>query len=212
MSKAKVIRQNVSRETFDKVASIYEANRDRFKFYADKLIWWNKKVNLISRNATTSDLINHIKHSLYIASFINSDIEEIVDAGTGGGLPGIPLAIINPERRFVLVDVVQKKILAIDAIKRDLGLKNTRCVHRSIGDHTPGTRSILVSKHAFKLGDLIELTKSWKYDYMVLLKGSDYVDELENIDESFEITSYDISAVEKDSFFAGKYVLVIKRV
>ena len=91
---------------------------------------WNSKINVISRKDIDNVTTYHILHSLGIAKvirFVNNS--EIMDVGTGGGLPGLPLAIMFPEVKFTLVDSIGKKIKVVDEIRMALGLRNVRAIH-----------------------------------------------------------------------------------
>lgn len=207
-----VIIEDVSRETFSAINEAFVNGKDSYDIYADRLLWWNKKVNLISRDSKRQDVLNHIKHSLWVSASSEwlSCGNSIVDAGTGGGLPGMPLALAFPENKYHLNDIVHKKILAVREIVRDLGVGDRVGVEaESISDHKPNPESVLVTKHAFKINDLMQMISGKSYRAIIMLKGSDYQEELHLLKSSVEVRVVEIDSYEPDPFFEGKRVVTI---
>lgn len=203
---------NVSRETYNRVCKIYNSHKDGLEGYIDQLLWWNRKINLVSRNVSRETLVEHVRHSLFLSMLpCFKGAKHIVDAGTGGGLPGIPLTVTTPDKNFLLNDIVSKKVLAVKQIKRKLGLDNVEVSSGSVERLKPSHEFLLVSKHAFKIKDLYEYTRSMAWSTMVFYKSSDFKEELQGIDESLGITVYKLDAWNKGGFYDGKAIVVIKR-
>lgn len=110
---------------FGYFSGLTESQKSRFAMLGPLYREWNAKINVISRKDIDNLYLHHVLHSLAIAKFINfSPGTKIVDLGTGGGFPGIPLAILFPECHFTLADSVRKKITVVDAVIEGLGLEN----------------------------------------------------------------------------------------
>jgi 16S rRNA (guanine527-N7)-methyltransferase len=208
--KHNVIKGNVSRETLDTVHLEYERFEEKFNSYSDLLLSWNKKVNLVSRDLTKSELKKHIYHSLmiqYSSRWIDKSLS-VIDAGSGGGLPGIPLAIVS-ENNYRLIDIVEKKMMVCRDIVRQLGLKNVRCEHANIESVDLDTECVYVTKHAFKLKDFIQLTSGQQYECAIFLKGEDYIDELADCEAPLILEVINLSDYHTDVFFKGKFVITL---
>ncbi|HEX6983038.1 MAG TPA: 16S rRNA (guanine(527)-N(7))-methyltransferase RsmG [Balneolaceae bacterium] len=207
MEHIKITHHIVSRETFEKTKQLFEKHEAQLENYLDQLLWWNKRVNLVSRNVPRETVEKHVRHSLLLSQlevFQATDI--IVDAGTGGGLPGIPLAIAHPEKQFILNDIVSKKCLAMKQIVQTLGLKNVDIFDGSVENLEQQNPFLLISKHAFKIDELYEMTSHLPWGNIVFYKGLEFEDELKGIDKDLKIEVYDLS---KDSEFYKDKALVV---
>lgn len=203
---------DVPRETFDHIERQMEAAEDRISLYLDQLLWWNRRINLISRDATPDQAREHIRHSLLITlaeSFHRADA--IIDTGTGGGLPGLPLAICYPEKRFLLNDIVTKKVLAVKQIARKLSLSNIKTTDGSVADLQVEESSLIVSKHAFKIDELLIHISHIPWTHLILYKGVDYMDELDRVDTPLSVEVHELSGGTDLPFYEGKVLLTIKR-
>ena len=164
---------------------------------------WNAKINVISRKDIDNLYEHHVLHSLAIAKMVNfRPGTEILDFGTGGGFPGIPLAIMFPECKFKLIDGTGKKIRVAQEIATSIGLKNCEPVHLR-GEEEEGKYDFVVSRAVMPLPDLIKIVKkniSKKQQNalpngVICLKGGDvqaetypfrHIVEIEDINKWFE--------------------------
>lgn len=176
--------------------------------YADRLLWWNEKVNLVSRDVSRETIMNHIEHSLTLSEWL-SPLTHWVDAGTGGGLPGIPLAIANPGLSFTLNDIVQKKCTVLKAIVRELGLSNVRVEEGSIAnvqvDHTTG----IFTKHAFKIPQLLDLIREQPTQPGAILWLKGHEEAKQDIEVQLDKASFEVLSLDsgEDPFYAGKAIV-----
>lgn len=149
---------------------------------------WNARINVVSRKDIDNIYIHHILHSLAIAKFVTpAEGSTILDFGTGGGFPGIPLAILWPRARFHLIDRIGKKIRVAQAIADAVGLKNVITQHGDSGE-CHDRFDFIVSRAVMNLADLIPLaTKNIKRrptpgntlpPGLIVLKGGDLEDEI----------------------------------
>lgn len=202
---------DVSRETFEETDYILNLLGVRIENYIDQLIWWNHKINLISRNVSRETIRAHIRHSLLLTQFeAYKQCDLIVDAGTGGGLPGIPLAIANPTKTFVLNDIIAKKALAVRQMAKKLNLTNTMIEQGSIEKIKIEKPFLLISKHAFKLNDLIKFTLKLPWNGIVMYKSIDFEEELNGVSQPLHIKAWNLATDPEDSFYKGKGLIIIK--
>ena len=120
---------------------------------------WNEKINVISRKDIDNLYLHHVLHSMAIGRFIRfKPCTEVLDFGTGGGFPGIPLAILFPECRFTLIDGTGKKILVAQEVCQAIGLDNCTPIHRR-GEDERGHYDFVVSRAVMPLPDLVKIVR-----------------------------------------------------
>lgn len=206
-------RIKVSRETLEKAREIYRENESKIEEYLDLLLGWNSKINLVSRSVSRETVREHITHSLTpMAIGLLDQHEKWIDSGSGGGLPGIPLAIANPEKKWLLNDNVKKKMKAVGDIVERSGLANTEIIAKSISlvDFEKGTG--IVTKHAFKVDDLLRLLGSKPWKTIIMWKGVDgAIEEVTRSGKNLKFTLYEFNFGKDEEFYEGKGLLRIER-
>ena len=211
--KHSIIHNDVSDESLVELDSLINNHSGKLQEYASQLMWWNKRVNLVSRDVSRETIMEHIRHSLLISTteaFKSAD--NIIDTGTGGGLPGLPLAICCEEKEFILNDIVTKKIMAVKQMGMKLKLQNIQTVATSIEniDMSPGV--LVISKHAFKGDDLVNYLKGKDWRSIVLLKGAaEAEEELRKVEGLLDIKITNLDNKMDRSFYKGKALVEISR-
>jgi 16S rRNA (guanine527-N7)-methyltransferase len=173
---------------------------------------WNEKINVISRKDIENLYERHILHSLSIAKLIQfKNATKVLDLGTGGGFPGIPLAILFPNCRFHLVDSIGKKLNVVDDVKTKLGLKNTFIFH-SRAEEMDYQYDFVVSRAVAPLSELLGWTKGMYLpkdqntfkNGLICLKGGDIDAELALVKNAkkFPVANY-----FNEEFFKDKFVV-----
>ncbi len=193
-----------------------EIQKDQFTQLGTLYPEWNQRINVISRKDIENLYVNHILHSLSIAQFINfKDGTTILDMGTGGGFPGIPLAILFPNCKFHLIDRIGKKIKVAQSIADAIGLKNVTFQHGDIGE-CHNKYDFVVSRAVMRLDELVPLikrnisTKS-KNGYpngLICLKGGNLTSEMSNL--KYPILDTDISIYFKEEYFETKKIIYVQ--
>ena len=178
--------------------------------YAD----WNTRINVVSRKDMNMFELHHIVHSLSIARFIQfMPGTKIMDLGTGGGFPGIPLAIAFPECRFHLVDSVGKKLKVIEAVAEAIGLTNIRTFHTR-AEEMPYQYDFVVSRAVAPVADLVgwsrgKISGNSRHSIkngLICLKGGNLDEELSGIRKYQKLAVADFFS---DEYFSEKYVVYI---
>ena len=173
---------------------------------------WNAKINVISRKDIGELYTKHVLHSLAIAKIQKFEPGTFVlDVGTGGGFPGIPLAILFPETRFYLIDVILKKINVVKAVADSLGLKNVKA-EQLRAENVKGDFDFIVSRAVTNMPDFVswikdKIKKQNKHELpngILYLKGGDLTEELQDFPKA---TEYNISEFFSDEFFETKKVV-----
>ena len=171
----------------------------------------NDKVNLISRKDFENFYLHHIIHSLSITKFeLIKDENNIIDLGTGGGLPGIPLAIYYNRKNFLLVDSIRKKISAVDKIINKINAKNISTLNNR-AENLDIKADIIICRSVSSVDNLIQWTKGLLNDEgrLILLKGGNVNKELKNISSSFTI--YNLDDIYSEDYFNDKKIIEIHR-
>ena len=172
----------------------------------------NYNVNLISRKDFENFYLHHIIHSLSITKFelIKNENNNIIDLGTGGGLPGIPLAIYYNKKKFVLVDSIGKKISAVDKIIKKINVKNISTLNDRV-ENLNIKADIIICRSVSSIDNLIQWTKGLFNDQgkLILLKGGNVNKELKNISSRFTI--YNLDDIYSENYFKDKKIIEIHR-
>jgi len=176
---------------------------------------WNAKINVISRKDIDNLYEHHILHSLGIAKLINfSDGTEIVDLGTGGGFPGIPLAILFPNVKFKLIDSIAKKILVATEISKAIGLENVTLKQQPMQE-VKEKFDFVVSRAVMPLDKLAALSKknikkeqkNAMPNGIICLKGGEVTEEIAPFKRIAEV--FDLSDFFEEEFFETKKVIYL---
>lgn len=195
---------------------ITEAQYTQFKALEGLYREWNAQINVISRKDIDELYLRHVLHSLAIAKVMPlADGSAVLDIGTGGGFPGIPLAILYPNCRFTLVDSIGKKIKVVNEVATALGLANVVGIHER-AENIRGQFDFVVSRAVTRLAAFIPWTAN-KFktkqinafpNGILYLKGGDLSEELKEVKRSTDV--FPISDFFDDPFFETKSVVYVR--
>lgn len=175
---------------------------------------WNAQINVISRKDMENLYLKHVLHSLAIAKVIDfADGTKILDVGTGGGFPGVPLAILFPEVEFLLVDSIGKKIKVVQGVSDKIGLQNLKAEHKR-AEQVEGEFDFVVSRAVTRMKvfqqwvrkKISTKQKNTLYNGILYLKGGNLTEELKGIKN---VDIYDIPKYFEENFFETKKVVYI---
>lgn len=182
-----------------------------FELYSD----WNSKINVISRKDIDNLYTHHVLHSLAIAKFINfQDGSKIIDVGTGGGFPGVPLAIFFPNVHFVMLDSIGKKVKVAKEVSEAIGLKNVEFVHSRMEDEKRKF-DFVVSRAVMQLPELVKrISKNIEIKQknalpngVICLKGGDLVEEIAPFKKKVE--EFSLEQYFEEPFFETKKLVYL---
>jgi len=189
------------RQQFDRLGELYEE--------------WNSMINVVSRKDIDMLYERHVLHSLGIARVCRfADDSEVLDVGTGGGFPGIPLAILFPEVSFHLVDAVGKKIKVVEEVAAGLGLTNVKAEHQRV-EQLRGTYDFIVSRAVTRMAPFLAWVQnkinrnhfSPLDNGILYLKGGDLREELAEVKRKFRV--YELKDYFEEEFFETKKVVYL---
>ncbi|MHA8054231.1 16S rRNA (guanine(527)-N(7))-methyltransferase RsmG [Aquirufa sp. Wall-65K1] len=176
---------------------------------------WNEKINVISRKDIDNLMLHHVLHSLGIAKIINfRPGTEILDVGTGGGFPGIPLAILFPQCTFTLVDSIGKKIKVVEGVASALGLENVTALHTRAEDLDQDFEFV-VSRAVTRITPFYYWVKNkispnhfhTQRNGILCLKGGDLTEELAEFGKKHKI--FELGEIFQEEFFETKKVVYV---
>lgn len=179
---------------------------------------WNSKINLVSRKDIDQLFLKHVLHSMGIAKVMPfADGTQVLDIGTGGGFPGLPLAILYPKCHFTLVDSIGKKIMVVNELTAELHLDNVKGIHER-AENIKGNFDFVVSRAVTRLNEFIPMTQN-KFknkqlnafpNGILYLKGGDFSDELREVKRSTDV--FPLAKYFSDPFFETKAVVYVRMI
>jgi 16S rRNA (guanine527-N7)-methyltransferase len=191
-----------------------EKQQAQFKALYDLYVYWNARINVISRKDIDNFYLHHVLHSLGIAKVIQfRSGTDIMDVGTGGGFPGIPLAILFPDAQFFLVDSIGKKIRVVNEVVQELGLENV-VAEQQRAEMVNRSFDFIVSRAVTNLPDFMKWTHN-KFNKrsinklkngVLYLKGGDIKEELAVL-KKYNPQVYQLSDYFEEYFFLTKMII-----
>ncbi len=196
---------------FKYFSKLTEKQKEQFTQLGELYPYWNERINVISRKDMENFYVHHVLHSLAIGKIIQfKDFTEVMDAGTGGGFPGIPLAILFPDVSFYLVDSIGKKIKVVNEVASALDLKNVEAEQIRM-EQVERTFDFIISRAVTYLPDFMRWT-GYKFHQksfnrlkngILYLKGGDIKEELSAV-KRFKTRTFNLDKQFEEDFFETK--------
>ena len=199
---------------FEYFPNLSEIQKNQFQKLEELYKDWNLKINVVSRKDIDEIYVRHVLHSLGIVKVINfKDGSTVLDVGTGGGFPGIPLAIFYPNVNFTLVDSIGKKIKVVNEVVEGLKLTNVKTINARV-EELPGQFDFIVSRAVAAMPTFVHWVKGKikkeslhdRRNGILYLKGGDLHEELQDY-KTAEI--FDLTSFFKEDFFETKKVVYL---
>ena len=217
----------------DKFPEVSGEQMEKFRLMEDLYRDWNSKINVVSRKDIDELYRHHVLHSLGIAAYLKTQMPDvydrlrgegpyavapamkILDLGTGGGFPGIPLSVIFPHAEFTLCDSIGKKIIVATEVSKGLGLENVRTVNAR-AESLPETFDYIVSRAVTSLDNFMPWVKGKYSEGILYLKGGDLAEEISTAMAKHRMRKgsvhvWPLSSWTSDPYFEEKMVIFIEK-
>ncbi len=199
---------------FDYFPELTERQKEQYNHLKDLYLDWNAKINVISRKDMEQFYEHHVLHSLAIAKYFELlPGMKVMDLGTGGGFPGIPLAILFPQTEFYLIDGTGKKIKVVNAVKDAIGLENVVAEHKRAEevkdkfDVITGRAVMTLPEIANLAGNKLRIRGDAEAGGIMYLKGGDLTEEISKINRYWHIKKVPVGRWFKEDYFEEKFVV-----
>ena len=199
---------------FDYFPELNKRQKEQYNHLKDLYLDWNAKINVISRKDMEQFYEHHVLHSLAIARYFELlPGMKVMDLGTGGGFPGIPLAILFPQTEFYLIDGTGKKIKVVNAVKDAIGLENVVAEHKRAEevkakfDVITGRAVMTLPEIANLAGNKLRIRGDVEAGGIMYLKGGDLTEEISKLNRYWRYKQVSVGKWFKEEYFEEKFVV-----